>query len=425
MIARRGNSLFSAHSVSDLAEVRIKAIEADIERISPERARAMTEDDVVEQMARYRLEPLVVDFENPTQMPEAESSMTIDDYGQRLTVRAVQITIRFPFSGERILLQSHGSSWVSPSPKGIIVGDDCLDLAYIVPEHSMEQASDDLKELIERDKREIASCIQSVNTATAEFNEQWPKKARQALRKRQELLNAGRSLAESLNIPLQRRAPEEVKVLHPAPRSARLETRAATPKTSGKVRQEWTLSEDDHGYILSIIEQMILVMERSPRTFALMKEEELRDILLVILNAHFRGQATGETFNFEGKTDILIRHEGRNVFIGECKFWGGAKIFTDTIDQLLRYSSWRDTKAAVVFFNRNKNLTQVLRQIPETVAAHPAHERTLAPVSETHFRFTVKHPSDPERKIAMAVLVFDVPAGDAGGISEDALGKPR
>jgi predicted nuclease of restriction endonuclease-like RecB superfamily len=33
------------------------------------------------------------------------------------------------------------------------------------------------------------------------------------------------------------------------------------------------------------------------------------------------GRATGKLSIFTGKTDILIRAEGRNVFIVECKFW--------------------------------------------------------------------------------------------------------
>jgi hypothetical protein len=65
------------------------------------------------------------------------------------------------------------------------------------------------------------------------------------------------------------------------------------------------------------------------------------------LNGVFEGQATGETFNFQGKTDILIRAQGKNIFIAECKFWKGEKVFLETIDQLLSYLSWRDSKAAI------------------------------------------------------------------------------
>jgi hypothetical protein len=70
------------------------------------------------------------------------------------------------------------------------------------------------------------------------------------------------------------------------------------------------------------------------------------------LNGVFKGQATGETFNFQGKTDILIRVDEKNVFIAECKFWKGEKVFIGTIDQLLSYLSWRDTKAAVIVFRK-------------------------------------------------------------------------
>ena len=89
---------------------------------------------------------------------------------------------------------------------------------------------------------------------------------------------------------------------------------------------------------------MVAVMERSPKAFRDMKEEDLRQHFLVQLNGQYEGQASGETFNFEGKTDILIRHEGKNIFIAECKFWRGPSTVADTLDQLLSYLSWRDTK---------------------------------------------------------------------------------
>ena len=39
------------------------------------------------------------------------------------------------------------------------------------------------------------------------------------------------------------------------------------------------------------------------------------------LNGHYEGGASGETFNYEGKTDILIRVQGKNIFIAECEYW--------------------------------------------------------------------------------------------------------
>ena len=78
-------------------------------------------------------------------------------------------------------------------------------------------------------------------------------------------------------------------------------------------------------------------MERSPSAFNNMGEEDLRQHFLVQLNGRFEGAATGEIFNYQGKTDILIRSGDRNIFIAECKFWHGEKAFKDTVDQLLSY----------------------------------------------------------------------------------------
>jgi len=154
---------------------------------------------------------------------------------------------------------------------------------------------------------------------------------------------------------------------------------------------------------------MALVMERSPSAFVDMDEESLRTHFLVQLNGHFEGSATGETFNYMGKTDILIRVDGKNIFIAECKFWGGPKKLTETIDQILSYSSWRDTKIAVIMFNKNKNFSAVLDAIPPTIEKHQNYKRSISQVSETRFRYVMSHRNDPSREILLTVLVFDVP----------------
>src|SRR6266498_4143023 len=102
-------------------------------------------------------------------------------------------------------------------------------------------------------------------------------------------------------------------------------------------------------------------MEQSPGTYAQMGEEDRRQTLVATLNTHYAGRAAAEALNVAGKTDILIRHDGRNLFICECKFWEGPAGFTETIDQLFRYTGWRDTKLAIVMFVREKGLTAILK----------------------------------------------------------------
>jgi hypothetical protein len=179
--------------------------------------------------------------------------------------------------------------------------------------------------------------------------------------------------------------------------------------SSSPYKPEPTLSNADYEHILGVLQNMVEVMERSPSAFVTMDEESIRSHFLVQLNGHYEGQATGETFNYEGKTDILVRSEGRNIFIGECKFWSGPKMLTDTIDQLLGYTSWRDTKVAVVIFNRNKDFSRVLTAISETAKAHSNFKRELVGSTETVFRYCFFHKDDRNRELFLSILAFDVP----------------
>ncbi len=110
-----------------------------------------------------------------------------------------------------------------------------------------------------------------------------------------------------------------------------------------------------------------------PAVFAPLGEEDIRAFFLAYLNARYQGTATGETFNAAGKTDIIVQVGGRTVFIAECKIWKGGDAFVEALNQLLSYLTWRDTKTALVIFNRNKNLSAVLMQIPGLVTTHPAY----------------------------------------------------
>jgi hypothetical protein len=127
------------------------------------------------------------------------------------------------------------------------------------------------------------------------------------------------------------------------------------------------------------------------------------------LNGAFEGAASGETFNFTGKTDILIRVEGRNIFIAECKFWSGPKAFIETIDQLLGYPSWRDTKAAVIIFSRNRDFTAVLSSIEEAANSHLHKKRGPVKEGETRLRYVFGNPGDHNREVILTVMAFNVP----------------
>ena len=151
------------------------------------------------------------------------------------------------------------------------------------------------------------------------------------------------------------------------------------------------------------------MMERNPRVFSTAPEETIRDHYLVQLNGQYEGSATGETFNGNGHTDILVRGGNANLFIAECKIWHGQKQFIEAIDQLLGYVTWRDTKTAIIVFNRNQATTPVVDTIKTAIEAHADYKRDAALENPTRLRAVFGKPGDPARDVIITVIVVPIP----------------
>ena len=182
------------------------------------------------------------------------------------------------------------------------------------------------------------------------------------------------------------------------------------PASAAPFAPEPALDLATYEHILSVVQNMTHVMERSPTAFRAMGEEDIRQHFLVQLNGQFEGAATGETFNVGGKTDILLRANDRNVFIAECKFWKGPKLYGETITQLLSYTGWRDTKTAILVFNRDTAVSTVLAGVETETKKHPQFKRQVQWPHESGFRYILHYANDPNREVMVTVLVFDVPS---------------
>lgn len=184
------------------------------------------------------------------------------------------------------------------------------------------------------------------------------------------------------------------------------------PKMKTVRKEEYhTLEMQAYDDILSTICSMVHVMERSPHVFSTMGEEHLRTVLLVALNGLYKGQATGETFNGYGKSDILIREEDKNVFLAECLVWHGqGALLTKMNEQLFtRYQMWRDTKVALIVFNRQRDFTHVVDTMTETVRGHQQFVEELECPYETAGRYKFRRHDDVNQFFTLTCLAFDVP----------------
>lgn len=119
---------------------------------------------------------------------------------------------------------------------------------------------------------------------------------------------------------------------------------------------------------------------------------------------------TAETHNRAGHTDIIARHEGRNILICECKFWSGKKGLTETINQLFGYAGWRDTKLAIVMFVREQGLAEIVGKARETLAGHPQFVSRKDAASNTEMRATMHWEGDKERLAELNVFLVHTPS---------------
>jgi hypothetical protein len=142
-----------------------------------------------------------------------------------------------------------------------------------------------------------------------------------------------------------------------------------------------------------------------------MGEEDRRQVLLIPLNAQYRGQASAEAFNVTGKTDILLKCEGQNLFIAECKISRGVKSFTDAIDQPFSYAAWRDTKLAVVLFVGEKKISDIIDKAHDALADDGQFGAWGEPDNQQELRATMRWPGDDRRRAELNVFLVHIPAG--------------
>lgn len=333
---------------------------------------------------------------------QGETHLPSEQFGRQVNLNANYFVFAVPFSGDGNLFYFRASTSSSAPPCGVVANGE-LHLKFVRTDHNGEA----IKNALNRELEEILKHLSWIARDVELFHSNLSSTIMRQLEVRKEKLLKDKGIVTSLGIPIRQRKDAPQTFTTPVNRKQIHIPKPKAPKEP--FIPEPALDDKVYEQIIETLQNMVLVMERSPHAFAGMGEEDLRTHFLVQLNGLYEGMATGETFNFEGKTDILIRAEGKNVFIGECKFWKGPKALHDTIDQLLGYVSWRDTKISLLIFNRNKELGKVLEQIPDVIKSHPNYKRGYEMKSETDFRFILKSNVDENKEMIASLLVFDIP----------------
>ena len=412
--------LFSGNEVSIYTAAKYKEMEKEIQAISDQKIASSDLDEWADYLlSKYYIDPIVL-FEDNIEQTIAETKIKQRNvwykYGsyepEYYDVEGYCITFKIPFDGDynllylqpptRILTRFPVSS-VS-DPRGEELG--YIDITINNTAADMKSHLDDIEAFVsgqfEGTFKHYRQMIGYINEGIRSFNSGLRQSARNLLQKRKEKAIDFDSISRALKIPLKMRdnAPSTVPVpLKRVPRkqTAKPPFRAPDP--------EYCISDEDYANILNIIHSSCISMEATARTFVKNDEEELRDFIIATLGTHYENAVTGETFRKTGKTDIQVMFNNRAAFIGECKIWHGIKRFADAIDQLFGYSTWKDSKTALIVFNKdNKDFSSIRKTVEQWISSNTKmHNMRNGNMWEC-----ILHRNDTNTDCKLAIALYDL-----------------
>jgi hypothetical protein len=313
-VSRQNEILFYKADISAVTDAKLRNSTDEIQQIDPDRLLKTPVEDLVDYIShKYKIEVPNLHRDRALVDEPQQTFIEVNDYGRQVSVPATLVTLTVPFDGEREMFFVRPSTFDLGPPRAAVTGEAVV-LRLTVRNSQQDRVKDTLNGVL----NDIERYLGWQRSTIEGFNSNLLIQARRSIEARRERLLRDRNLVSSLGFPVKPRA--NAPMTYAAPQVRRKIEPKLPPTSTTPFKPEPVLQEAHYKHILDVIDNMTVVMERSPTAFAEMGEEDIRQHYLVQLNGHFEGQASGETFNHLGKTDILIRVEGKNIFVAECKF---------------------------------------------------------------------------------------------------------
>ncbi|RDI44059.1 hypothetical protein [Falsibacillus pallidus] len=410
MYGRTNIKLFSEKDFFSFSREKEESIKQTIDRENDNYILNTNESDYIAHLLGvYQMNPVTL-LTDQIYATEKEELISSDRFPNSFYVTTSKsyprpvITFHIPYSGDRGFLKIRPSQYIMWSQSVPITENEIL-FSVIVFSDTAESVEREYQSFLNRIQQQIGYLQKDID----QFNQALEGKIQAVFQKRKEQILSRKNLVGSLSVPIRKSADTPKTFAVPVPK-VRQKISAKPIVTENGYKPDPSIDMKVYNEILSVIHDVGVMFERMPSTYSGKGEEDLRDHILMNLEARFEGSATGETFNKRGKTDILLRHENSNVFIGECKFWKGKKGYLDTISQLLDYLTWRDSKAAVIMFVRTKSFSPVLDTVKKETADHPNFLDFVSETNESWINYRFHINGDKNREVKLAVMLYHIPA---------------
>lgn len=325
-----------------------------------------------------------------------------DSYGREYAeVDGIVMIFYFPFTGEEDLFKYRASTFaLGPYPNiSISQGFVSLRYEYSLKEMQGEKAKDSALKKLEHDIKDIRDGISYANKDVESYNASLQKQALHFLEEKKKKVESFFSVANMFEVSVKKSAYAETHVP--------LQRKIVPIAHEYKKEDIYSISDANYADILATIKHMGSTYERTPKSYAAMKEEDLRNTLLAALNGTYLGGAVGEAFRNNGKTDICIEEKNRAAFVAECKMWTGQKAIADALKQLDSYLTWRDCKTALIYFVRKKDFLAILQTAEEALRAIP-EMRQVQVLDKNEFKCCMVSTQNPGQQIQVRVMLFNM-----------------
>jgi hypothetical protein len=399
--------IFAENDLADQLDSLLAGLRSTVQGEDKNRLLNVNETEYIEYLVnKYTIQPIKLHLDE-VYVSTHEAMIPVGRYAFNYDLnpsdRVKRQVIRYhlPYSGEVRML------YLTPNPR--IVWSIDVEIKGNEISFDIVNWNDDVVEIKNEADRifgNLSTQAQHLENNVRTYNAQLKQYTQEIMTARKQELLKQSNVLESLGVPFKKKqsVPETFAV--PIKRQQpliRKPTSSSEPYIS-----EPTLDSETYRHILRICYDTGIEIERHPSIYSGKDEETLRDHFLMVLAPHFES-VTGETFNRQGKTDILIRHEGSNVFVAECKFWRGQKAHYKTFDQLLSYLTWRDSKTAILYFIDNKQLEPVLETVKNATQQHSCFTRYEGEAAQGWYSYRFHLLDDETRGVQLAILCFHFP----------------
>jgi len=401
--------LFSQIDLRRILDKQNQKIREKVERFTNDELMANDPEILADNIYQeFYIDPVNIDEEEISErnVSQCKFEVPVDFERRTVLIDGIKLSFFFPYTGDKTLFDCYASTFlVSPYPKAEIT-DDRVILTY--SKRISEMQSPGIKEQIisqcQRDIKDIRQGAEYANADVIGFNSAIRPKALTLIKEKRAKVEVFYSVAKVFEIPVSKTAYASTHV----PLKRRIQP---ISKRYSPTEHTYCISDEHYSDILSAIKHTGSTYERTPASYASMKEEDLRNTLLATLNATYQGSAVGEAFRGKGKTDICVEVENRAAFVAECKMWTGIKAMEEALVQLDGYLTWRDCKTALIYFVRRKDFISVLSSVKEELNRIEMI-RQVKEIDRNEFDCWFVSKSNPGQQVKMRLVLFNMQPAD-------------